>query len=63
MSGSARITKKDLAKKTHKPHGGSKDSNTHAAKHKSKDDKKLRVLNETIAKAQAKRDKLAKAGK
>lgn len=58
---SGKITKGDLAKKTHKPHGGSKDSNTHMQGNK--DDKKLRQLNATIAAAQKKRDALAKKAK
>ena len=52
------ITKKDLASKTHRPHGGSKDSNEHAAGNK--DGATLRRLNATIANAEKKRADLEK---
>ncbi len=55
------ITKGDLAKKTHKPHGGSKDSNEHMQGNK--DEKKLRTLNSTIANAQKKREEAEKKKK
>ena len=57
MSGS-KITKKDLASKTHRPHGGSKDSNEHMAGNK--DGATLRRLNATIANAEKKRVELEK---
>ncbi len=56
---SGKITKGDLAKKTHKPHGGSKDSNT--AMQGKKDNQKLRQLNATIENARKKRDAIEKA--
>ena len=61
MPPAPKITKADLAKKTHKPHGGSKDSNT--AMQGKKDAQKLRKLNAEIAAAQKKRDALAAAAK